>query len=282
MHSTPAFSIVIVSYYSNLKIFDLYETIPQNLEIIIVDNSNDDDLKIWSQSKSNVNLISLEKNIGFGSACNLGVSFANSDWIFFLNPDCKVKSDLVSGFKSFLKLHPNAKSFAPFLQDENNNHYYKNKCIFSNPKKIAVDTDRITQVPFLSGAAFFVLKSAFHSINGFDPKIFLFFEDDDLTYRLHLKYQSNFLTPNIKILHIGGQSSPELKSVDLIKKYYWGKSEFYITKKYNGMLAAIFYASIQCVKLIAPNYLLNPKKFKLQTIKIRGILNFNYPKNSKS
>lgn len=277
MQSTPSFSIVIVSYYSNIKIFDLYETIPKHLEIIIVDNSNDHDLKLWSQNKSNVNLISLEKNIGFGSACNLGVSFANSDWIFFLNPDCIVNSDLASGFESFLNSYPNAKSFAPFLQDENNTHYYKNKCIFSNPKKIVASQDKITQVPFLSGAALFVLKSAFDSINGFDPKIFLFFEDDDLTYRLHLKYQSNFLTPNIKILHIGGQSSPGLKSIDFIKKYYWGKSEFYIMKKYKGILPAIIYAAGQCVKLISPNYLSRPRKLKLQLYKIWGILNFYYP-----
>jgi GT2 family glycosyltransferase len=72
------FTVVIVSYYSNLKIFDLYKTIPKNISIIIVDNSNDIELANWSQDKSNVNIIGLPKNIGFGAACNIGASYCST------------------------------------------------------------------------------------------------------------------------------------------------------------------------------------------------------------
>jgi GT2 family glycosyltransferase len=39
-------------------------------------------------------------------------------------------------------------------------------------------------LPFLSGACLLVRRSAFEAVGGFDPAIFLFYEDDDLCRRL--------------------------------------------------------------------------------------------------
>lgn len=265
------FTIVIVSYYSNIKIFDLYETIPKNLSIIIVDNSNDIELANWCHDKPNVNFIGLPKNIGFGAACNIGASYCSTEWIFFVNPDCLFDENTTLGFSEFIKLQPSAKCFSPIITDENNKVFYKNKCFLSNPSKIFIDTSKTTKVPFLSGAALFVEKNAFESIGGFDENIFLFFEDDDLTFRLDEKFNSNYITPLIKITHLGGQSSPHSSTINLLKKYYWGKSEMYVTKKHKGTLSAFKLFLIHFIKLLNPLYLFKRSKFILQAYKFLGI-----------
>jgi GT2 family glycosyltransferase len=265
------FTVVIVSYHSNLKIFDLYKTIPKNISIIIVDNSNDIELANWSQDKSNVNFIGLPKNIGFGAACNIGASYCSTEWIFFVNPDCLFDENTVLGFSEFINLQPSAKCFSPLITDENNKVFYKNKCFLSKPSKIFIDTSKTTKVPFLSGAALFVEKNAFESIGGFDENIFLFFEDDDLTFRLHVKFGSNYITPLIKITHFGGQSSPNSSTINLLKKYHWGKSEMYVTKKYKGNFSGFNLFLIHFIKLLNPLYLFKRSKFSLQAYKLLGI-----------
>jgi N-acetylglucosaminyl-diphospho-decaprenol L-rhamnosyltransferase len=268
-------SVVIVGFYSSSRIFNLYETLPRNIKIIIVDNSDEGKLKSWAEDKCNIKLISLEENIGFGSACNLGAANCETDWLLFLNPDSLFTSSTINGVNQFLKIYPDAKCFAPVLRNEKNEVFFKSKCVISRPRKLKIDPSTTSPVPFLSGAALFVKKDAFDSVGGFDPNIFLFFEDDDLTYRLHLAYGKNYLSPLIQIIHLGGKSSDTLKDVEKIKKYYWGKSEIYLLRKHKGNLIGITLAITHLLKLLNPMYVISKRKFILQAYKVAGILGIN-------
>jgi GT2 family glycosyltransferase len=55
-------------------------------EIIVVDNGSTDNTPQLLQSLP-VKVITLEKNIGFGKACNMGLHNAKSEYIYFLNND---------------------------------------------------------------------------------------------------------------------------------------------------------------------------------------------------
>ena len=64
---------VIVVYRSNEVIFRCLEGI-KNLKKIIIDNGNDKDLKDkLTTSYKNLDYVILDKNIGFGSAANIGI-----------------------------------------------------------------------------------------------------------------------------------------------------------------------------------------------------------------
>ena len=60
-------------------------------EVLVVDDASEDDsLAILRQEFSGVRVIGLEKNVGFGAACNLGFRNAGSALVLLLNSDMEV------------------------------------------------------------------------------------------------------------------------------------------------------------------------------------------------
>jgi GT2 family glycosyltransferase len=85
-------SIVIVSYRSSGVLRDcLAKLIPQlsrEDEVIVVENSNDDELENWKEFRSeNVNLIINPTNNGYSAGCNQGIKIVRNHWVLLLNPD---------------------------------------------------------------------------------------------------------------------------------------------------------------------------------------------------
>jgi GT2 family glycosyltransferase len=81
-------------------------------------------------------------------------------------------------------------------------------------------------VPVLSGAAFVVSKQNFEKVGGFDPNIFLYHEDDDLSLRLAqlgpLMFVRNSLT-----VHAAGHSSGRSPQIAHLKAFHMARSRIY-------------------------------------------------------
>ena len=86
------------------------------------------------------------------------------------------------------------------------------------------------EVTVLSGAAIFIKKENFLKVSGFDEKIFLYHEDDDISIRLKNEVGPLFYVHNAVIKHVGGSSSSRDKSIAAIKGYQVEDQEF-IRKK---------------------------------------------------
>ena len=90
-------SIIIPSYKSNKKILKHLKDLPKNIKVIIIENSQDEELKEKIKKKyKNVKVI-LQKNIGYGNAINLGSLFVKTKFFFVMNPDTVI-------YKNTLKL----------------------------------------------------------------------------------------------------------------------------------------------------------------------------------
>lgn len=227
-----SFEIIIVSYHSLTPIIDLYKTIPPTCQIIIVDNSSDSTLAEWSKNKTNIRYIDAKDNIGFGKACNLGASQSNSEWLFFLNPDTQLPSDIVSKFNEIIQELPEVKIFAPTLVGKNGAPNFKKRSGITVPKKNPDYFIEHHKTPILSGAAFFVRKDFFNQLNGFDENIFMYFEDDDFFWRAFQANKNIILTNHLKVLHLEGGSSPHIEGISEFKSLQWGQSEAYVLIKH--------------------------------------------------
>ena len=94
-------SYVIVTYNSADSIASCLEGISHNPgnEIIIVDNSSQDDTKqivqnfIVSHPEISITFSPQTENVGFTKGCNIGARLAKQKYVFFLNPDTSVKTD---------------------------------------------------------------------------------------------------------------------------------------------------------------------------------------------
>ena len=99
-------TVIIVAYKS-------YEVIRKNINnlihynVIIVDNSNDNNLQSFLEKYPNIKYLNSKKNIGFAKANNLAVNYAKTEYIFLVNPDTSFKEQDV---KILLKTFSNYKN----------------------------------------------------------------------------------------------------------------------------------------------------------------------------
>jgi GT2 family glycosyltransferase len=220
------FDCVIVNYNSQdtlKKCIDslLAEDIQKINKIIVVDNDSKDNSEKFLLDYDGVNLISLEENVGFARGCNIGATYSESEYIFFLNPDTVIQNSnlekMLLAFKennrlgivgpkiynsdgSFTKTCRNFPNLKNFLV-----HQFSLDKLFKNHVWI-IDQDSSSSssiVPTIIGAAFMVRKDIFDKLKGFDEDYFVYFEEVDFCYRANvIGYNSLFLSTS-KLIHIG-------------------------------------------------------------------------------
>ena len=92
-------SIVIVTFKSELKIFDCLEAIPRYIKVIVVENSNNEFFKKEIESKyNNVNCILTGENKGYAAANNIGLTNVETKFALVLNPDAILQKNAVENF----------------------------------------------------------------------------------------------------------------------------------------------------------------------------------------
>ena len=82
-------SIIIVTYNSSSCIGACLAPLldMSDVELVVVDNDSKDGTPAKLQKEfPQVTLITLHDNIGFGGACNTGVTASSGDFFLFLNP----------------------------------------------------------------------------------------------------------------------------------------------------------------------------------------------------
>ena len=156
-------SIVIPSYKSSEKILGHLKNFKKDLQVIIIENSYDENLKQIIENKYKNTKVVLQKNVGYGNAINLGSKFVKTKYFFTMNPDTVIFKDtlilLLRGCK-------NIKKFGAISPN-----YKENK----NKKYDSIIEEKKT----LTGGAMLFQTSVFKKIGGFDKNIFLYYEDND-------------------------------------------------------------------------------------------------------
>ena len=91
LSSKNNFTIVIVTFKSEKIIETCLNSINQKYAVIIVENSRDANFKKHIESKfPNVKCYLTGSNIGMGSANNIGIRLAKTNYVLILNPDVKL------------------------------------------------------------------------------------------------------------------------------------------------------------------------------------------------
>ena len=80
-------TIVIVAYKSENLIYKNLINYPQDIKIIIVENSMNSKMKKEIETKYKNTEVILNQNKGFGQAANLGANLSNTEYVLFCSPD---------------------------------------------------------------------------------------------------------------------------------------------------------------------------------------------------
>ncbi len=261
-------TVIIASFHSGDKIFDCIKSIDKDVKIIVVENSNDENLKkeIYSKYK-NVKCILSKENLGYGSANNLALAKTNTNYALIINPDVVLSDEALKNFFLTVKKVPNFGILAPISKNEK----YQN---------FNIDIDKnLKEVETVKGFAMFLNMKNFKKIGFFDSNFFLYFEEIDLCKRLQSNNIKIYIDPSIKVSHLGG-ASHDLKfnkSMELSRNWHWMWSTFYFHKKHYGYISALsrilpkFFSSF--FKFIFNLILLNKSKSDIYRFRLLGIIN---------
>ena len=89
-------TVIIVSFMSEKVIHDCISSIPKDIQILIIDNSNNVSFKNEIEKKyDNVRCVLSENNIGMGAGNNYGLNKIDTDYGFILNPDVVLRDNTI-------------------------------------------------------------------------------------------------------------------------------------------------------------------------------------------
>lgn len=245
---------IIVTHNSAQVIGDCLRSLPADAPVMVVDNaSTDDTLHCVSELRPDTTIIPLEKNIGFGRANNLALERMGTDYALLLNPDARLESDALVHLRAALDAHPEAAGAGGSLSRRERaggagvSPTGASQCL---PPNLPPTGEGITRVPFLSGAALLLRVESVQEIGGFDPRIFLYFEDDDLCRRLRGVGHTLLSVSGARVVHLNRRSSPDTPRIIFRRGFHYGWSRIYMSRKYGGVLRGV------CTALAAMPYFL--------------------------
>ena len=270
-------SVVIVSFHSEDVIHECIKSIIDEIEIIVVENSGNEEFanKIQDQYK-NVKCILSPKNLGMGAGNNLGLKHINTDYVFILNPDVILKKNTIEEIIIASKKIENFGLIAPISDNlKYPNYKIKKKEIlnFTDPFKV----DSVDGFAMILNLKKLKKIDQFKDNNFFDENIFLYLENDDLCKRIN-KFESIFIVPKSKINHLGasGVNKKYSEQIELSRNWHWIWSKFYFNKKHYGFLKAIFEclpSFLSAILKVLFYFLINKKKKRIYFHRVLGFLN---------
>ena len=276
-------SVIIVSYKSDHVIENCITSIDSEIEIVVVDNSNNDKFKDKIETKyKNVKCILSKENLGMGGGNNLGIKNVNKDFALILNPDVALENNSMNEIMVASKEIDNFGIISPISsKDEYPNYILKKDHNF--------DPDKPFKVNSVDGYAMLLnLKKLkkIENFNFFDENFFLYLENEDLCKRLIEKNEDIYIVPKSKIHHLGGKAvDPKYKNeIEYLRNWHWMWSKFYFNKKHYGYLIALMkvFKNLISAKIRFFYYLitLNSFKRKIYQMRLLGLISSMIGKNS--
>ena len=275
--------MIIVSYKSDHVIENCINSIDSEIEIVVIDNSNNDKFKDKIETKyKNVKCILSKENLGMGGGNNLGIKNVSKDFALILNPDVTLENNSINEIMFASKEIDNFGIIAPISsKDEYPNYIIKKDHYF--------DPNKPFKVKSVDGYAMLLnLKKLkkIENFNFFDENFFLYLENEDLCKRLIEKNEDIYIVPKSKIHHLGGKAvDPKYKNeIEYLRNWHWMWSKFYFNKKHYGYLIALLkvFKNLISAKIKFFYYLitLNTFKRKIYQMRLLGLISSMMGKNS--
>ena len=266
-------SIVCVTHESGNVIGDLLTSVAGRCPVVVVDNAaSDAGLIADLATRSGATFIASERNLGFGAACNLGSAATSTEFVFFVNPDARLMAGALEEMLATFDRHPACVAASPRLIDLDGRSLFKGRSVLLQRSQWITEPDCDGVVPVLSGAAFFVRRKQFEASGGFDERIFLYHEDDDLSIRLRKGESELRYVRDAVVVHAGGMGSSRSVAIARRKGWCMGRSRIYAARKHGLPFAvpeAVASATIQCLN---PELIWSPMKRAKQWSFLCGVV----------
>lgn len=196
-------------------------------EVIIADNaSSGGSAEMVRRDFPWARLLELDENLGFGAANNRAAEAAAGASLLLLNSDAWLAETALPRLSAALEAEPGVAAVVPELRYPDGRRQFawapetgvfgeaiqKLRNRFEDRSWVHRPPPRLLRPLFgpgwLSAACLLVRKAAFDGVGGFDEKIFLYFEDVDLSRRLRRAGWRLAVAENAVVYHVKGGSRP--------------------------------------------------------------------------
>ena len=271
-------TFIIVCFKSDKIIRNCLNSLPLNSKKIIIENSNNIDLKKDLEIEYDNIKVILNKNTGMGASNNLGIKMSNTKYAFILNPDVTFQKNTFENLTNSSKKIDDFAILSP-LNDKDKYPNYKIKKNYTN------NNDNIL-VDVIDGFSMLINKKKFKNDEFFDENFFLYLENDDLCMRTKQINENIYIMKNSLINHLGGSSADKkfLIEIEYLRNWHWMWSKFYFNKKHYGFFKAVMSVirNLFSAQFKYIYYLITFNAFKKKIYKMRflGLVNAMLGKKS--
>ena len=226
-------AVVIVTYSPGETLERCLDTLEKATtrpyKVVLADNGSVDGAPEKAASRANVTLLRTGGNLGYGTAANRGVATLGPEygWIVVANPDLEFGPGSLDELLSVAERRPRGGAFGPLIRERSGDVYPSARLVpslgrgighavfglvwASNPWTRAYKQSSSSvaerEAGWLSGSCLLLRRAAFDSVDGFDPRYFMYFEDVDLGDRIGRAGWQNVYVPSAEVVHIQGHST---------------------------------------------------------------------------
>ena len=231
--TTPAVSVVVVTYNSERVLPEFLSSLPAGMEgvgdheLVVVDNaSTDATLDVVARQAPDAVVVALPHNRGFAAGVNAGVAVARSQGaVLILNPDIRLRGGAVAALMRALTTR-GAGIAVPRMVDRAGHLDHslrreptvlralaaaliggRHAARFRLLGEVVGDPDRYSRpgtADWATGAAFLVSRRCLDEVGPWDESFFLYSEETDFALRARDAGFGLRYAPDAEVVHLGG------------------------------------------------------------------------------
>lgn len=176
------------------------------------------------------------ENIGFGRGHNANAARGGSPYFLVLNQDCVLEPGTLEGLVDAAERSPDdVAAWEP------------RQIPYEHPKSydpVSLETD------WVSGAAAMFRRAAFDAVNGFEPRIFMYGEDVDLSWRLRARGARLLYQPRLGVVHRTYREAGEVKPLQVLGGV---GTNLCMRARYGGVLRTLEGLAMLAGEVLAPS-----------------------------
>jgi len=249
----------------------------EGVPAIVVDNASTDDTRAIAETLG-AQLIANARNEGYGRANNAGIAACHTPYALIVNPDLVLQPGAIVALLEAAARYPDAGLLAPRIVESSGRVFLQPRSLLSPPhlnlKGAMPAHEGDACLPFLSGACLLVRRDLFLALGGFDPAIFLFYEDDDLCRRMRDAGCALVHVDAAKAQHGRGRSSAPRPGRRFTARWHLAWSHAHVATKYGLAAPSLWSIMKSAAKAAAYGLLLNRGKMAAHAGSAAGAIAF--------
>jgi N-acetylglucosaminyl-diphospho-decaprenol L-rhamnosyltransferase len=228
--------IIIVNWNSGSLLRKCLDSLTESkiedidLNVIVVDNASIDGSEHYFYPNY-ITLIKSSQNLGFGKACNLAFKQCKAETLLLLNPDTELNPSTIIGTLLLTQKYPKFDVYGIQQRDAKGNilrtcgRFPDLKSLFFEsiglskifpsffrPAPLMLDWDHSStkQVDHIMGSYMLIRRNSIPDDLLFDDDYFMYYEDLDLSYRIHKNGGKTLFLSELYLKHEAGGTSSKV------------------------------------------------------------------------